>query len=438
MPPSISAIERGNPPPRRKSCAACIKAKRRCSQTEPTCLRCSQRRIPCRYLSERPQPERRQTLAELQDPIIPLESSELIPFASSLVIMNDDHFAISEMTSDCQDSQVSNDFWKPFIPESFIMSNEASISSDALLSTRQNSTDQPPLDLVASSHRLHTAAPQSLDQISVAIRTRMQYAIDEIFAAPRRTVLEGGNPWSHSQLYRDAMPRSMQDAQACCALYLAKNHINGPVILRTICSRASELVAEPLASTVFDLLAQTQALLLYTIIRLLDGDIYARAAAEREMSVLERAALALLPLIEFEDPDVPSGTLSLYPLGPTREFWANWVLHESARRTVLMVFYFLQMYNILRGELGMDCDPRMLLVNSWTLSAHLWEARDAVEFAQAWTDRKHFLVKQANFDEVLRDAQAEDLELYGKILLSSMMGIEEFEGWMISRGGTGL
>jgi len=37
------------PPLRRKSCAACIKAKRRCTLQQPRCGRCTQRNIRCRY-----------------------------------------------------------------------------------------------------------------------------------------------------------------------------------------------------------------------------------------------------------------------------------------------------------------------------------------------------------------------------------------------------
>lgn len=39
----------GIPPPRRKSCAACTKAKRRCDYALPACLRCSDRGIECHY-----------------------------------------------------------------------------------------------------------------------------------------------------------------------------------------------------------------------------------------------------------------------------------------------------------------------------------------------------------------------------------------------------
>ncbi|PHH49920.1 Transcription factor gsfR2 [Ceratocystis fimbriata CBS 114723] len=49
---SNSSIERGNPPPRRKSCAACVKAKRRCDLGVPRCSRCNLRDFECVYVGK--------------------------------------------------------------------------------------------------------------------------------------------------------------------------------------------------------------------------------------------------------------------------------------------------------------------------------------------------------------------------------------------------
>ena len=38
------------PPPRRKSCSACVKAKRRCDQLAPTCSRCIEKNLACTYV----------------------------------------------------------------------------------------------------------------------------------------------------------------------------------------------------------------------------------------------------------------------------------------------------------------------------------------------------------------------------------------------------
>lgn len=69
MPQSLTSIERGNPPARRKACLACIKSKRRCNFAQPTCLRCSQRIIQCRYRSEQSGRDRMQ-------PVLPTDSND--------------------------------------------------------------------------------------------------------------------------------------------------------------------------------------------------------------------------------------------------------------------------------------------------------------------------------------------------------------------------
>ncbi|KAK9354677.1 hypothetical protein V1523DRAFT_126301 [Lipomyces doorenjongii] len=60
---SLSAVERGNPPPRRKSCLQCIKSKRRCDLGNPTSTRCRQRLIECSY----PSRSDRNTIIRFQD-----------------------------------------------------------------------------------------------------------------------------------------------------------------------------------------------------------------------------------------------------------------------------------------------------------------------------------------------------------------------------------
>jgi hypothetical protein len=65
----------------------------------------------------------------------------------------------------------------------------------------------------------------------------------------------------------------MPDAQAACALYITKNDINKGFIFRHIEQRMNELLAMENLDTPIELLAKTQALILYQIIRFFDGDV---------------------------------------------------------------------------------------------------------------------------------------------------------------------
>jgi hypothetical protein len=194
------------------------------------------------------------------------------------------------------------------------------------------------------------------------------------------------------------------DAIASCALYLAKNERNSFVILHSITTRVKDLMASPSLPRPIEALARVQSLLLYIIMLIFDGDVRARAAAEAAVPALESAAIGLVGLFGHNpltsDPGggkkpAPPESLPLYPIGPAREFWQTWVLQESARRTYMVVFYIWQLYLLLRGDAPRKCDQRLYMCHFWTVSAYLWRAGDAFDFAVAWRERKHFIVNNA-------------------------------------------
>ncbi|RWA10254.1 hypothetical protein EKO27_g4860, partial [Xylaria grammica] len=82
------------------------------------------------------------------------------------------------------------------------------------------------------------------------------------------------------------------------------------------------------------------------------------------------------------------------------------------------------------------CDSKLLLCRSFTLSAHLWHARDPVDFAVAWRDKQHLVAQPWNVWKRIDTAQADDIDGLGRILMTSGMGIEEAKGWFASRGGS--
>lgn len=317
--------------------------------------------------------------------------------------------------------------------------------------------DLPCMDLARPDVAILTAPiSKELHGMSEATGKRLRYAIDEIKGTPATMVLETQTPWCHPHLYRDEMPQFIEgtlasnpsitriilliletvDTLASCALYLAKTRTNSTIIMRSITSRACALAASPPPLTAVESLAYTQSLLLHLIILLFDGDISARAAAERTLPTLETSAIGLLSYANF-DIDIPSVLeLPLYPLAPTKAFWKDWIFEESVRRTLLFTFYFVQIYRILAGHKGLQCDGKLGLCHSWTVSAHLWEAGTAVEFAEAWKEKNHLVVTNAEFEDILEKAQAHDVDWFGRILISSWLGIDEAEGWFVSRGGS--
>lgn len=259
-------------------------------------------------------------------------------------------------------------------------------------------------------------------------------------------------------------PLPLLDALSACALHASKTAINSPLIMRCIDAKLNDLLkerSEPLSPAPADLLlhalARTQALLLYQIVRFFDGDIVARASAEATFGELEASADALARHIAWDDACDMSSSSSPFS---TRAFWRGWICEESARRTHLIARFLTHAWRLLTGrrpprlaeeachqrrypqQQQQQQQPRE---ESWTLSARLWGARDAVAFAAAWRDvsrrRTHHVVQRGTVMCALEGQLAGpggegEMEVFGKMLLTVSLGVEEAGAWLAARGGS--
>lgn len=97
------------------------------------------------------------------------------------------------------------------------------------------------------------------------------------------------------------------------------------------------------------------------------------------------------PDLHLQAPDLP-----LYPLDTARAFWQTWIFQESARRTVLTAGYFLTLHRLMKGEMPDVCGGRLVAAaarHSFTISEHLWSARDPLSFAIAWRSGRRWVVR---------------------------------------------
>lgn len=204
--------------------------------------------------------------------------------------------------------------------------------------------------------------------------------------------------------------------------------------MRIILSRMRDLAATPSPPDPYDALARTLALGMYHIMALLDGDIEARATAETTLPSLEPAAISLLPHINLDSEATYPPTLPLYPLDETESFWKAWVLSESLRRTTLFVHQFVACYALVKGATSVDCSD-LARFQSWTLSAPLWHARNAVDFAVAWGSKNRLLINVTKCETAFEGAGVDDVCQFGKLLMSSFLGYQQARGWFAARGG---
>lgn len=193
------------------------------------------------------------------------------------------------------------------------------------------------------------------------------------------------------------------------------------------------------------MLAHTQSLLLYQIMRFFDGDIIARSSADATFSQLESSARCLAKHINW-NPDFPStaplsgdDAQSVSPtLQTASDFWYDWVFQESARRTYLIARFFLHVWRLLTGQVVAACGQfsPASLEESWTLSARLWQASNPVDFAATWAEKKHYVIRRKAIFSTLADAKCEDVETFGKMIITTSMGITQAKAWLAPIGAT--
>jgi hypothetical protein len=395
-----------NPQGRQKSCSECAKAKRRCDLQQPSCLRCTRQDLTCTYPppAGATVPSESHSTTNLMDRIV--EDNNFLPFDTPTFPSGPDaelldfDFVAGLGSIESFDDQLNGDF------------------DDAMPLTRLNYL---PGKMFSASH------------ISSHAQSRVEYSIEQLKAAPAMMVQENQTPWCHPHLYEEYMPRSLQDAHAACALYSSRNDVNGTFVARHITDHLKDLLDTPIPSNSTELLARVQALVLYQAMLVFSGDIRYYGQVNAMIRQLEEVGDVLEHHVR-QHAD-PSGSLPLYPMTEARAAWKSFIFREAARRSLLISFHFLALCNLMRGHLS-TCATSRAYGSRVTISAHLWKAPSAFEFAVAWNERKHHLIKDLDFTDMLEVAKADDIDVFGRMLMTGLMGIDDVQGWFHTRGGT--
>ncbi|KIV79539.1 hypothetical protein PV11_07092 [Exophiala sideris] len=225
-------------------------------------------------------------------------------------------------------------------------------------------------------------APISKEQVDFCT-TQFQSCITQL--------VQGVNlPFIHHSSYRHTVPRVYQDLLGVSAMYCQKTHTNLPVVFAMLDDNISRLVAKSSSWEPEGLLLGTQALIVYQIIRLFDGDIRQRANAERQIVLLETWTSQLQAALNtFQN------TFLLE--SPTHQCW---VLLESARRTLLVSVMLQALYSLLKDGICSSVPYMATLPVSldgalWSKSAEDWgKATPGIEgnpvtyheFVTKWVD----------------------------------------------------
>lgn len=245
------------PSTRRKSCAACIRGKRRCNRDYPKCSRCAKLRLDCDYsLVQQPEGEPSVRAGSVSNPGIAAIDDLFdfdptsIQWTGSLVDLED----LPDAVLNLPEAQAKDLF--PSLP------NGMNAYKDA---------PSRPL-LIERSYRVPIERA-SIENLPSLIELRLQYGLNIVKSAPEMIVERGETPWIHAKLYASDTPRVIQDAVSACALYLARNNTNESIVWNNIYTRLEDFMSSSPPSDVRDQLARVHALLLYLIMLAHDGGV---------------------------------------------------------------------------------------------------------------------------------------------------------------------
>lgn len=265
-------------------------------------------------------------------------------------------------------------------------------------------------------------------------------------------VEKGSNPFIHSRLYWNRFPQCVQDAYTALSCYLHKTASNEKTVFQIIEDRAKQLVVEhgipsvdslqeniSMSSATLDPLehiARVQALLVYQVLCLYDGDIRLRHVAESHIPVLNcwtqqmvehasRAACLGGSVISsaYEQTAVDSGLSYITPY--ENVLWYSWVLAESIRRTWLVASGIQGTYLIIQQGRAVPCQGGMM----FTTRQGVWEAQSAPAWEKLCSEVNVGLMQVAETNKLFTEVAPEDVNDFTILILQAIFGEERTERW---------
>jgi hypothetical protein len=98
-------------------------------------------------------------------------------------------------------------------------------------------------------------------------------------------------PFLHRQLYKDEVPQCIISCFTVSVLYANHKTVSPAMVMLALHSNVRQLIDAEASrfttATPLEMLARTQALFFYQIIRLFDGDVILRAQGEKDMALLQ-------------------------------------------------------------------------------------------------------------------------------------------------------
>ncbi|XXG98352.1 hypothetical protein Hte_004675 [Hypoxylon texense] len=468
----------------RRACVGCTRSKRQCTKGVPACRRCIDRGIPCLYPPARRTNGVVRAVAPAPAPVTlqpPPSTADGSANPSLVATRGSNSGGSGSGGSSAEAEDICN---LPFSP---LQLTHADLCADLCQTpsaqpsfnhepntTNTNTADADATPRTSSTDCTWFLAPESwvadytLPEMEpeVVQDTILQRFVDGVHKWLREWATRGSSPLHHWHLYRERMPRHVQDAYTAVATYYAaRTPATRSTVARVLDDRVAQLLQDQALGTslpsgrqeldVFDHVSRVQALLAYQAIRLFDGDVRMRAQAEALIPTLSLWSKQLLEAAKEDLARRPARFLAaLAAEGRARAggfsriassggggggddaaedaLWRAWVLVESVRRTWTVANYLQEIYLHMKRGWG-ECPGRV----TFTMREGLWEAPSPYAWAEACRERGALFLATRQTESLVFESGPEDVDEFSLVILELSYGVERIERWQGGRGGGG-
>ena len=403
-----------------RACRPCATSKRKCGKQTPSCVTCSRRGATCVY--ELPRPNR-----------FSLQKGE------QTVLLGEDTKAF-EIQGSAQ-AQSAGIFDPEF--EKLLLSLVLHKTGESAPLTFSWFTGPDTWKVVQPPRRLQSAC-------FIPIMKRLTEIMRQWLTDLANS---GSNAFIHHKLYQSRIPKCLQDAFLCVTAYLNKTVANEDVVFQIIEHRVKNFV-EDNGSFVIDAslglgnnnahtpdliehLARVQALLMYQIICLFDGNIRLRFLAEGYITVLtawlqttlerfkDTACIGHHLLADASTTSDIQGQDDLHYLHQPGLLWLSWAGAESIRRTwIASAAVQGSFMAIQKGEMT-PCLGGMV----FTARKGVWEAPSAVAWESICLQASIGLMQVGDSARIFKEFTPDEVGDWAKVVLEIVFGTECVEQW---------
>ncbi|EHK26457.1 uncharacterized protein TRIVIDRAFT_35417 [Trichoderma virens Gv29-8] len=440
---------------RQKSCNACVRGKRRCDKRTPRCTRCATKGLDCVYQRQPPPLPQQQQSQHCTTPDMPPEFDMSFDI-ESLSTATGTNTSPESLQQDVG-LQLGGEPQSHHADLGFsivdLMNASAAAGPGSLwdlgFGDATSKMDLPPVPVVPP---LQTQQPQPVqsqqqqqpvrdlsilqheDQCIMADvlqvhdpRSKIGFIVQSISDMYVGFTQRREAPFMHPRLWMSQLPKTIITTFAAASAYSTRTPHTKGWALKVLLDAVREVHRDgERATTHADRLARVQALLLLNSMRIFDGDVSMRAAAEREMSVMLAWVKDLVVVKNELEEGLPAAALMSRDKPP--KSWESWIMLECTRRTIMIAFAIMCLVFVLKSEEA----PNDFWEDghSFTASRHLWEATSSVEFFRAWREKPQYCITDMSFKEFWMYARPDDMDEFTRLMLTTQVGVDAIEHFL--------